>query len=402
MMAIEAPEIQVVFATGDHSTGDCTTQSPPSTGDCTIEDAPPPKSQPFKRSRVNARQPQTGVGTTGEAPVEVPAQPAAWRQCAEPTRGRGRLPYASPRAEAPLRRGMTKSIHTGSSPIENDRQLSTVAPDDSASLQVTEEYTYTSAPSVLGTISAMLGMTLHEQSRVCTGHSNVVLQKRDLRIRLSMDDPSMSVAHRTAHQLFVTGRSVSELRGAGVTALHLQEVGVTYNEWSRQCGLGVRDLVFLEAEWQHIVRMGFLPTHIVQNRDQAGPVVLAGDPLNVTMDMLEENLGLTVDEAVCEIGFSAADFGVLGETFGSLCKRGFTPEHITHMREPRYNFEVALGASPEELVGYFPASVQPDQKSSRRGVVPPQPLVEPPSLMIRRENEAALARPRTKDFQFIS
>lgn len=232
------------------------------------------------------------------------------------------------------------SIGVGSSAIENDRQLQHLCKSGS---RENEECRL----GLLDSLSKMLGFStlVHSPNK----HLADTEQSRQLKVRLSMDDPLLDEMHRCAHRLFVSGCSISELRTAGVQAAHLCEMGVSYEDWSQKCNLGVRDLVFLNATWGQIVAMGFLPRHITTDRDKSGPVVLSQLPLLVTMDKLERTLGLTVDEAVFELSFSTADFGVLGENMSTLMRKGFNRTHVTHMSEPPYNFEEALAASPSDL-----------------------------------------------------
>lgn len=250
------------------------------------------------------------------------------------------LPQQYTSAKVDLSASEFRTIGIASSAIENDRQLthlckSTSRPSDECRL------------GLLDSLSNMLGFATH--GRTHTEDVTETEQKRQLKVRLSMEDPLLDEVHRCAHKLFVSGCSISELRTAGVQAMHLCEIGVTYADWSQKCNLGVRDLVFLNASWSQVIAMGFLPKHITMDRDKSGPVILSQPPLSVTMNTLEQTLGLTIDEAVFELSFSTADFGVLGEDMTSLMHKGFNRTHVKHMSEPPYNLQEALGATASDL-----------------------------------------------------
>ena len=100
--------------------------------------------------------------------------------------------------------------------------------------------------------------------------------------------------------------------------------------------------------------MGFEPRHIVGHREKNGPSVLASPPFNLTWDNIEEDLGVTIEEAVLECRFTTADFAVLSETIDSMVRRGFSAIHATQMGEPPNNFEISLGATREDIEHLFP------------------------------------------------
>ena len=88
--------------------------------------------------------------------------------------------------------------------------------------------------------------------------------------------------------------------------------------------------------------------------EKNGPAILAGPPFNVDFNMLERDLGLTIDDSVFEFNFSSADFHVLGENVGSLVRRGLAPVHVQHMQEPASNFQLSLDACPADIQYLFP------------------------------------------------
>ena len=263
---------------------------------------------------------------------------------------RKRLMYHSQEVDANLN-GSTV-IGANSSAIENDRQLSKVDMRVAAGTAM-----LTSLPlhkSILNSISQLLGLQsagVHPlgSHTPTAGYA----KQREMMVRLSMNDPLFSETHRTAHCLYVSGKPVTELRAGGVTASHLMEIGVTYDDWAHTCDLGVQDLVLLNAEWLVLLQMGFQPKHITDDRTKAGPNVLAQPPLSVTFDTLEQTLGLTVDEAIFSLAFTTADFSVLGESLTSLMKRGLNSAHVAYMQEPAFNFEKALAASPDAINRLF-------------------------------------------------
>jgi hypothetical protein len=157
-----------------------------------------------------------------------------------------------------------------------------------------------------------------------------------------MEDPLLSEIHLLAHKMYIAGKGVVELRSSGVTAMHLAEIGVTYDEWSACYGFGVKELVFLGVDWQTLCLLGFKPRCITSDRCKSGPSVIAAPPLDVTFATLESTLGVTLDEAVFQLDFTTADFAILGETLESLEEKGFTDAHARHMGEPMSNYSIAL------------------------------------------------------------
>ena len=206
--------------------------------------------------------------------------------------------------------------HTGSNPAENTRRVKAAAmalePAANSEGVVAEmmHSPLTKTASIAGTLSSVapraasmveyLAQSLGFESSDTTGAQPLtsgVHKQRVLRVRLSMDDPTIDDVLRRAHQLFVSGETLQSLRAAGVTAQHLMRIGVTFEEWHR-CGLTVRDLGFMGATWRDVARMGFCPSHMTRCREGSGPSVLAGHPFSATFDDLERDLGLSIDEAI--------------------------------------------------------------------------------------------------------
>ena len=294
-----------------------------------------------------------------------------------------KLLYHSPEVDANL--NDSPVIGVNSNAIENDRQL------NSLDVRVpTSSVTVTSLPlhkSLLSSISNLLGLQdadMHylRSSASTHGHSKL----REMQVRLSMNDPLFSEKHRTAHRLYVSGKTIPELRAAGVDATHLMEIGVTYDDWAYTYDLGVQDLIFLGAEWKVLLQMGFQPNHITADRTKAGPTIIAQPPLCISFQTLEQTLGLTVDEAVFSLSFTTADFSVLGESLNSLIKRGLNHTHVAYMQEPIFNFEKALNGSADAITCLFPPGehVYPQENNIecvRHNIVPP-PLVANPTVKI--------------------
>ena len=260
------------------------------------------------------------------------------------------VPYNSPLVDDSLN---GRALITARSNLaENDRQLTAVDIDCRA-------HANGQMPlhrSLLNSISQLLGIQTADSELLPGALPVAHTKQRDLQVRLCMNDPLISEEHRMAHRLYVTGKPISELRAAGIEAVHLSEIGVTYDDWSQCCDMGVRDLVFLNADWPLLLQMGFQPRHIVTDRSKAGANVLSEPPLCINYQILEETLGLTVDEAIFTHAFTTADFAVLGETITTLRRRGFELSHVQQMREPAFNFESALRATPAELAILFPST----------------------------------------------
>ena len=259
--------------------------------------------------------------------------------------------YLSPTVDANLNGHVVIGMHSNA--IENDRQLAAIdiagGGIGCGSAQIPLHR------SLFNSISSLLGLQGGDPDLLLGSSSLTSRQtkQRDLQVRLSMNDPLLSERHRIAHRLYVTGKPISELRAAGVDAGHLVEIGVTYDDWSRCYDLGVRDLVFLDADWDVLLRMGFLPKHLIVDRAKSGPTVVSQSPLNITFQCLEQTMGLTVDEAVFTLSFTTADFAVLGESLCTLMKRGFDHTHVAHMQETVFNFETALRGSPAAITHVF-------------------------------------------------
>lgn len=178
------------------------------------------------------------------------------------------------------------------------------------------------------------------------------------------------------------------MKSSGCTMRHLLLTGVDYNEWNAK-GFGLREVAYMDGDWTDVVNMGFTPKHIMV-RQRNGPTILRAAPFEVDWDTLEQDLGLTLDEAVFDHHFSTADFQMFGETLADLCgKRGFTREHAEAMGEPPTNFQLALSATETDLRIFFPehqvvhrsaapqhgASSRPFSKLNHLSATTSQPLV---------------------------
>lgn len=174
-------------------------------------------------------------------------------------------------------------------------------------------------------------------------------EKRELRVNLSLStDPTVPREVYDAHELFVSGAPVQEMRSRGVTARSLRAAGVCYDDWVVQNGLTLADLKLVQGEWRDLVEMGYQASDIVANRSYEGPVQLVR-LFGVTWDDLETGLGLTVEDAVTEYGFTTSDFAAFGETARSLIRRGLNAENVREMKEGEPELRCHLDASPAEV-----------------------------------------------------
>ena len=148
--------------------------------------------------------------------------------------------------------------------------------------------------------------------------------------------------------VFFCSKCVVAFVDVGITTADIAATGVTFSIWL-DWGYDVHQLVFLGATWNDIKTLGFSKHHIVNHRDKAGPAVLAGPPLNVTFAQLQNEIGVTIDDAVNKLKFTTADFALLGETVESLVLRGFNSTHVQTMGEPASNYTLAFQASAKEL-----------------------------------------------------
>lgn len=272
--------------------------------------------------------------------------------------------YQSPLAEYTTGNN-TSMITPDSCAIENDRHLYFL--DEMKSNRVVQGSSSSTRGEnnhFLYQLGVALGVVKLD---VSTDTSSVLTAKeleearRDVRIRLSMDDPGMGEVHRKAHQLFVAGAPLTDMRANGVSIQHLYEIGVKFDDWSQRCDFGLKELAFMQGTWHDAVLMGFEPRHIVEHREKNGPSVLASPPFNLTWDNLEEDLGVTIEEAVLECKFTTADFAVLKETIDSMVRRGFSAMHATQMGESPNNFEISLGATREDISHLFPDYEMPTE-----------------------------------------
>lgn len=239
-------------------------------------------------------------------------------------------------------------------PIENDRQILILEDYENNSRPKQSKFDTSAAQfDLLGYLFKSLSLqglgtlrsSTSEQEKA-KAEANV---RRTLRVRLSLSDPSLPKENILAHQLFVSGETLQAMRSAGVTARHLIEVGLTYAEW-RNLHYGIEELIFMNGTWEDLTQMGFSAAAIVSERDISGPTVLSKPPLCVTFDMLERDLGMTIDDAIFEYQMSTADLSMFGETMTSVIKRGFSEVHAISLQEPAYNYEISLQATAEQLM----------------------------------------------------
>ena len=231
--------------------------------------------KPSTKVAVGSAHTVNGIATPGPTvaaalPMQVHVQPAeATAKAVEKSKTRPVNPdtetqqHANPIYERPIADHATNSyrcIGIGASPIENDRQLVAMSHHQQAVTQRRVSVTPKRAVDngLFSTITGYLGIAPaaaeEEAEEVSTG-AKAAAEVRELKVRLSMDDPLLAVESRRAHQLFVQGASLTDLKAAGVRASHLLDIGVNYSAFET-AGMGVRDLLFLEATWEDIVAMG--------------------------------------------------------------------------------------------------------------------------------------------------
>jgi hypothetical protein len=255
----------------------------------------------------------------------------------------------------------SKVITAGSSPAESDRQIMLLAPADYAATRqsVARHDTLRPVSDIIRTFTDMVGITTRANARGIAGETpslpiNIEC-KRYMRVQLSMNDPTLPQAYRTAHRLYVTGCPLVDMRSHGCTMRHIVGIGVNYDDWTYRCGYGLREVALMGGSWHDAVDMGFSPVHISE-RDKNGTALLRDPPFQLTWNDLKYDLGLTIDEAIFEIGVTSADLAMLGENLSSLIHRGFGTQHAQHMNEPVCNFESTLKASSEDIQYVFGSS----------------------------------------------
>ena len=260
------------------------------------------------------------------------------------------------------------------------------------------------AASVLEYLSHTMGLGgagadgMGTQSQGSTGAD----KRRTLRVALSMHDPTICSTLVRAHQMFVCGESLKALRAAGINIGHLIRIGVTFEEWVR-CGYSARDVGFMEGQWHNLAQMGFTPKHMVSKRENSGPAVISAHPFNATFNDLERDIGLTIDESVFECELSTADFSILGETVGTLRRRGFHSAHAQHMKEPPYNYTMSLDATEHDILFLFPESASDAASGNRQ--LPAKPGSRSRNLVELHRNQSepstnsASCKPRQFKFE---
>lgn len=263
-----------------------------------------------------------------------------------------------------------------SHPVEFIRQLEMMHDDeqvrDSRMAEIHRSNQASSAPSPhIGRIfSDFIGLTkaateLNTQNlEETSAHQLSTHQRRDLRVMLSMNDLSLPLVLRQTHQEWVKGTPLQEMRTMGIGPDELIAIGISWSDWLQKQQYGVKELAFMGGSWQHAVRMGFMPEDIVLHRDKCGPNILK-EYWKVSFEDLEWSLGLTVDEAVGMIKLTTADFAVLGETVSSLIRKGFGSQHAAAMDEPCSSFQMALGATDQDLRLLFGQSLEEEVRATK-------------------------------------
>ena len=215
-----------------------------------------------------------------------------------------------------------------------------------------------SVTTIIRDFTDMIGITQKNILADCNGKRVVIGETlpmymtrgvtRFIRTSLSLNDPTVHEKYKKMHQLYVCGCPLSEMRSQGCTMEHIISIGVSYDDWTIKAGYGLKEIAYMGGGWIHVVAMGFLPCHL-KDREKNGPAILKAVPFCVSWRDLSSDLGLTIDEAIFDVGMTTSDFNMFGETMSSLIARGFGIKHRKHMKEADQNFIYALSASPEDL-----------------------------------------------------
>ena len=256
---------------------------------------------------------------------------------------------------------------SASHPVEDERHMKIIEDKErerDLHIQNTTQsklrYRSSSAEGGMGTIarsfSDFIGFTKPSKTQANLTDPNLHNMNsnvcRDVRLQLSMNDPSLPSLLRKAHQEWVKGTPLQEMKTMGIGPDQLIKIGVNWSDWAKKQHYGVKELAFMGGEWRHAVQMGFEPADIVRDRNLCGPNLLR-EYWKVTYSDLEWDLGITVDEAVGKFKFTTADFAVLDETLSTLIRKGFGQQHISTMDEPASSFTMTLGAEEHELRKLF-------------------------------------------------
>jgi hypothetical protein len=269
----------------------------------------------------------------------------------------------------------SKVITVGSSPVENDRQLMRLHTKESEKAGSTGEVRpgqrnrYQPMSDIVRSFTDLVGLTTQRVSDGLNVPAHLLpinmdsFQSRHMRVQLSLNDPTLPQVYRTAHRLYVTGCPLVDMRSHGCTMRHIVGIGVHYDNWTYQCGFGLREVALMGGSWHDAVDMGFSPAHMSE-RDRNGAALLRDGPFNLTWNDLEYDLGLTIDEAIFEVGLTSADLAMLGEDLNSLIRRGFGSQHAQHMNEPSCNFQSTLNACPEDIDYVFGSNFSDKKKTA--------------------------------------
>ena len=268
----------------------------------------------------------------------------------------------------------TRVLTQASNQVENDRQLRTLdstqaqqraqQAKNSYLVQAKQASSSGMFAKTLGVFTDMVGLTTNAAASDEERVTEIVVgetlpihmtesQAREMRCKLSTADPTLDPFYVNAFHQYIAGCPLAEMRSKGCTMKHLVGIGVCYDDWTYKSGFGLREVAMLDGDWAHVVAMGFVPQHITE-RERNGPTLLRDPPFSVQWDDLEYDIGLTVDEAVFVYGFTSADFAIFGENLNDLIRRGFGPQHVDAMGEPKSNFEMILKATHEDLRILFP------------------------------------------------
>ena len=261
-----------------------------------------------------------------------------------------------------IARSSDQSLHmvnVRDGPLENDRQILLL---DASAIRVqdrcrqnrqnrlsVDQPTDAFGTGLVRSFTDMVGLTVSGPNVLDQEERRVDQREgRYMRVQMSLQDPTIDKLLQRAHEMYVSGCPLAEIRTQGCEMKHLVRIGINYDDWTHKCGYGLREVAFMGGGWQHAVAMGFLPIHM-NLRDRNSPSHLVDAPFAVRWLELERDLGITIDEAVFDVGLTSADFAILGETLESLLHRGFGPHHVQHMAEPKSNFEYTLGATSGQL-----------------------------------------------------
>ena len=210
-------------------------------------------------------------------------------------------------------------------------------------------------------------------------HARSAHENTRQRVRLHDSDAHVSPEIKVAYKLMVEGGPClgNQLHAAGVKMDAVVACGVHIDEWF-DAGLTLNDVARLDGEWRHLVYMGLLPEHVfgVRNGTRA-LAVLCAEPFGLNWTRAATAWGFTLDEGIRRYTMSTSQMALMGADMSKLIySHGFAPHHVPIVGEGPNSYQMALGATEQQIALLFPRS-NPMQRDPLMQRDPPRTQSEP-------------------------